>query len=126
MGNSLMQYRMVIGMHSLYLKAREYRECFKGKFWSSLVLLFYMEAIYLPVLKTLVHRFELMKINRLWLTQIYLYRFYIPDLIRLANDVETNPGPNIGYVTLMLKKHFLHLVFLRLIMKGHSHLCVQS
>ena len=98
MGNSLMQYRMVIGMHSLYLKAREYRECFKGKFWSSLVLLFYMEAIYLPVLKTLVHRFELMKINRLWLTQIYLYRFYIPDLIRLTNDVETNPGPNIGYV----------------------------
>ena len=98
MGNSLMQYRMVTGMHSLYLKAREYRECFKGKFWSSLVLLFYMEAIYLPVLKTLVHRFELMKINRLWLTQIYLYRFYIPDLIRLANDVETNPGPNIGYV----------------------------
>ena len=93
-----MQYRMVIGMHSLYLKAREYRECFKEKFWSSLVLLFYMEAIYLPVLKTLVHRFELMKINRLWLTQIYLYRFYIPDLIRLANDVETNPGPNIGYV----------------------------
>ena len=126
MGNSLMQYRMVIGMHSLYLKAREYREwdCFKGKFWSSLVLLFYMEAIYLPVLKTLVHRFELMKINRLWLTQIYLYRFYIPDLIRLANDVQTNPGPNIGYVN--PEKHFLHLVFLRLIMKGHSHLCVQS
>ena len=22
----------------------------------------------------------------------------IPDLIPLANDVETNPGPNIGYV----------------------------
>ena len=117
-----MQYRMVIGMHSLYLKAREYRECFKGKFWSSLVLLFYMEAI----LKTLVHRFELMKINRLWLTQIYLYRFYTLDLIRLANDVQTNPGPNIGYVNPEKKKHFLHLVFLRLIMKGHSHLCVQS
>ena len=33
--------------------------------------------------------------NRLWLTQIYLYRFYIPELIRLANDVETNPGPGI-------------------------------
>ena len=57
-----------------------------------------MEAIYVPVLKTLVHHFELMKINRLWLPQIYLYRFYIPDLIPLANDVETNPGPNIGYV----------------------------
>ena len=25
--------------------------------------------------------------------QIYLYRWYIPDLIRLVNDIETNPGP---------------------------------
>ena len=101
MGNSLQQYRIVIGMHCNYLKARESRECFKGRFWSCLVLLFYMEAIYLPVLKTLVHRFELMQINRLWLTQIYLYRFYIPDLIRLANDVETNPGPNVDSATSM-------------------------
>ena len=96
MGNSLMQYRIVTGMHSIYLKAREYSECFKGKFWSSLVLLFYMQAIYLPVLKTLIHQFELTRLNRLWLTQIYLYRFYIPELIRLANDVETNPGPNVN------------------------------
>ena len=29
----------------------------------------------------------------LWLTQMWLYRFYFPLLIRLANDVETNPGP---------------------------------
>ena len=101
MGNSLEQYRIVIGMHCNYLKARESRECFKGRFWSCLVLLFYMEAIYLPVLKSLVHRFELMQINRLWLTQIYLYRFYIPDLIRLANDVETNPGPNVDSATCM-------------------------
>ena len=101
MGNSLLQYRVVIGLHCLYLKARECKECFKGKFWSSLVLLFYMEAIYLPVLKTLVHRFEVMQFNRLWLTQIYLYKFYIPDLIRLANDVETNPGPNVDFATLM-------------------------
>ena len=60
-----------------------------------------MEAIYLPVLKTLVHRFELMQINRMWLTQIYLYTFYIPDLMRLANDVETNPGPNVDSATCM-------------------------
>ena len=96
MGNSLMQYRIVTGMHSIYLKAREYSECFKGKFWTSLVLLFYMQAIYLPVLKTLIHQFELTRLNRLWLTQIYLYRFYIPELIRLANDVETNPGLNVN------------------------------
>ena len=37
--------------------------------------------------------YEMWQMNRMWLTQIYLYRWYLPDLIRLANDVETNPGP---------------------------------
>ena len=40
-----------------------------------------------------VHMYEMWQMNRLWLTQIYLYRWYIPDLIRLANDIETNQGP---------------------------------
>ena len=93
MGNSLAQYRVAIGMHKIYLTSREYRDCFKGKFWCSLLLLFYLEAIYLPVLKLVVSRFKMMQWNRLWLTQIYLYRFYIPELIRLGNDIETNPGP---------------------------------
>jgi len=43
-----------------------------------------MEVIYLPVLKILVHRFELI---------------YIPDLTRLGNDVETNPEPNADSAT---------------------------
>ena len=68
-------------MRCIYLKAREYRECFKGRLLS---LAFYMEVIYLCVLKTLVHRFELI---------------YIPDLTRLENDVETKPGPNVDSAT---------------------------
>lgn len=112
MGNSLLQYTVVIGLHCPYLKAGEWRECFQGKFWSSLVLLFYMEAICLPVLKTLVHRFEVMQFNCLLLTQIYLY---IPDLIHLANDVETNLGPNV-----------LQLLCLHLVMKGHRRFYVLS
>ena len=55
----------------------------------------YMEAIYLPVLKAAVHNYDVMHMNRLWLIQVYLYQFYIPDLIRLANDVEENPGPTV-------------------------------
>ena len=42
---------------------------------------------------SVVSRLKMMQWNRLWLTQIYLYRFYIPELIRLGNDIETNPGP---------------------------------
>ena len=70
MGNSLLQYRLVIGMHVSYLKRREYNESSRGRFWNCLVLLFYLEAIYLPVLKTLVYRYELMQFNRLWFTQV--------------------------------------------------------
>ena len=63
---------------------------FKGKFCRrSIELLFHLEAIYLPVLKSLVHLYEMWQINRLWLTQIYLYRWYILDL-------ETNPGPAVA------------------------------
>ena len=80
-------------MHSIYSVVKEFRGYFKGKFWRSIVLLFYLEAIYLPALKSLVHMYEMWQMNRLWFTQIYLYRWYIPDLIRLANDMETNPGP---------------------------------
>ena len=79
-------------MHSIYSVVKEFRGCFKGKFWRSIVLLFHLKAIYLPVLKRLVHMYEMWQMNGLWLTQIYLYRWYIPDLIRLANDIETNPG----------------------------------
>ena len=59
------------------------------------VLLFHLEAIYLPVLKSLVHIYEMSLINHLWLTQIYLYRFYIPEIIRLTNDAQTNSGPKL-------------------------------
>ena len=100
MGNALQQseqytrLRQVVGMHSIYLVVKEFRGYFKGKFWCSVVLLFHLQAIYLPVLKGLVHMYEMRQMNhRLWLTQIYLNRWYIPDLIRLANDIETNPGP---------------------------------
>lgn len=87
------QYRQVFGMHSIYSVVKEFRGCFKGKFWCYIVLLFHLEAIYLPVLKGLVHMYEMWQMNCLWLTEIYLYRCYIPDLIRLANDIETNQGP---------------------------------
>ena len=81
-------------MHSLYAVVKEFRGCFKGKFWRSIVLLFHLiKAIYLTVFKSLVYMYEKWQKNRLWLTQIYLYRWCIPDLIRLANDLETNPGP---------------------------------
>ena len=72
MGDSIEQYRAAVGSHFVFLKSLECKKCFKSKFWCTMVLLFYMEAIYLPVLKVAVHRYNVMQMNRLWLTQIYL------------------------------------------------------
>ena len=72
MGNSLQEYRLIVGMHSVYLVAKEFRGCFKGKFWCSVLLLFYLEAIYLPVLKRLVHIYEMSQ-NELPMTYTDLF-----------------------------------------------------
>ena len=90
---SLMQYRAVVGLHNVHLKAKEYSDRMRGKFWSMLLFMFYMEAIYLPTLKKRIRSWQMTYYARLWITQMCLYRFYVPLLIRLANDVEMNPGP---------------------------------
>ena len=67
----------------------------KGKFWCLLLLSFYLESIYLPTLRKVIRAWQMNYMyTRLWFTQICVYRFYIPLLIRLANDVEVNPGPS--------------------------------
>ena len=58
------QYRQVVGMHPIYSVVKEFRGCFKGKFWRSIVLLFHLEAMYLPVLKSLGHMYEAWQIGR--------------------------------------------------------------
>ena len=97
-------------MHSTHLVAKEFRGCFKEKFWFSVLILFYLEAIYLPVFKSLVHIlfYEMWQINHLWLTEIYLYRFYIPELIQLANDAQTNPGPGIVDATKTIAAPYMY------------------
>ncbi len=90
---SLMQYRAAVGLHYIRLKAKECSDRMRGKFWSMLLFMFYMETLYLPTLKRVIHSWQMAYYARLWFTQMCLYRFYIPLLIRLANDVEMNPGP---------------------------------
>ena len=93
MGISLIQYRAAVGLHNIFLKAKELSCCLEGQFWSTLLFMFYLEAIYLPTLQRQIRLWQTNYFVRLWFTQICLYRFYLPLLIRLANDVETNPGP---------------------------------
>ena len=90
---SLTQYRVSVGLFNVFLKAKEFSHCVNGQLWSTLLFMFYLEAIYLPVLQRQVRLWQMNYFAGLWFTQMWLYRFYFPLLIRLANDVEINPGP---------------------------------
>lgn len=83
MGNSLQQYRLIVACILFTWWQRNFEDASKGKFWCSALLLFYLEAIYLPVLKRLVHIYEISQMNCPWLTQIYLYRFSV-DIYTVA------------------------------------------
>jgi len=82
-----------MGLHEVFLKAKELSHCVKRHFWSTLLFMFYLVAIYLPALQRQVRLWQINYFAGLWFTQMSLYSFYFPLLIRLANDVETNPGP---------------------------------
>ena len=45
-GEFFQKYRLVVDMQSVYayLVAKEFRGCFKGKFWFSVLLLFYFRG----------------------------------------------------------------------------------
>lgn len=84
-----------MGLHNIFLKAKEISHCVKGEFWSILLYMFYLEVIYLPILQQKGRLWQANYYRNLWFTQMCLYRIYLPLLIRLANDVETNPGPSL-------------------------------
>ena len=74
-----------------FVKGKEFSLRMKGKFWSILLPLFYLEGIYLPTLQQQARLWQLNYYVSLWFTQMCLCRFYFPLLLRLANDFETNP-----------------------------------
>ena len=74
-----------------FMKGKEFSLRLKGNFWCILLLLFYLEGIYLPTLQQQARLWQLNYYVSLWFTQMCLCRFYFPLLLRLANDFETNP-----------------------------------
>ena len=83
-----------IQSRNIFLKAKELSCRLRGRIWSTLSFMFYLQAIYLPTLQRQVRLWQTNYFVRLWFTRMCLYRLYsVPLLIRLANDVEMNPGP---------------------------------
>lgn len=96
MSVSIEQYRARIGSHANFVKHRELKSHLKNDFWNTMLMLFYMNAFYLPTLKRLRSQRQSDNETAVWFIQtLYYYHVYVPLLLRLSNDVETNPGPTV-------------------------------
>jgi len=83
MGTTIEQYRSRIGCHNNIIKAKDVSSRVRGRFWNTMLMMFYLNVFYLPTLKDVVGHCKLSNEVMFWFTQV----------IRQANDVEENPGP---------------------------------
>ena len=94
MSVSIEQYRARIGSHGNFVEHRELNSLLKNDFWNTMLMLFYMNAFYLPTLKRLLLQRQSDNETVAWLIQtLYYYHVYVPLLLRLSNDVETTRDP---------------------------------
>ena len=94
MGISIEQYWSRIGCHDNFVKTKDILSRFKDHFWSVMLMMFYLNVFYLPVLKQVVRQYKMWNDGMFWFSQMNDF-LYIPLLTRQANDVEENPGPTI-------------------------------
>ena len=93
---SIEQYRARIGSHANFIKHRELESHLKSEFWSTLLMVFYMNVFYLPLLKRLLlQRQSNNETVVCFVKTLCYYHVYVPLLLRLSNDVEMNPGPTV-------------------------------
>ena len=95
MGTTIEQYRSRIGYHNNFVKVKDAFSGVRGRFWNTLLMVFYLNMFYLPTLKQVVGHYKSCNEVMFWFAQMMCYNVYIPLLIRQANDVEDNPGPTI-------------------------------
>ena len=95
MSVSIEQYRARIGSHANFIKHRELESHLKNEFWNTMLMLFYMNVFYLPALKRLLLQRQIYETSVWFVKTLCYYHVYVPLLLRLSNDVETNPGPTV-------------------------------
>ncbi len=91
MGVTIEQYRSKVGSHANFIKQKEIASCFKSKFWNVMLILFFMNAFYLPSLKHFGKQYK----NNNESIVFFIKAVHVPLLLRLCNDVEENPGPTL-------------------------------
>ena len=96
MSVSIEQHKARIGSHANFIKQRELESHLKNEFWNTMLMLFYMNVFYLPTLKQLLLQRQINYESSVWFVKtLCYYHVYAPLLLRLSNDVETNPGPTV-------------------------------
>ena len=95
MGISIEQYRSSIGSRDNFVKTKDILSRVNDHCWSLMVVMFYLNVFYLPVLKQVVGQHKMWNDVMFWFSKMIFYNAYIPLLLRQAIDVEENPGPTI-------------------------------
>ena len=96
MGVTIEQYRARVGIHVNILRQREMARHLTGNLWNTMLLLFYLNVFYLPTLKEMDKQYK--KSNEVAVCFIKMVRYhqvYVSGLLRLSNDIETNPGQTV-------------------------------
>ena len=96
MGITIEQYRGGIGADMSFLRQREVTERLAGTFWNTMLMLFYLNVFYFPTLKQINGKCSRTNETVVWFIKMVCYQqVYVHGLLRLSNDVETNPGPTV-------------------------------
>ena len=74
MGISIEQYQSRIGYHDNLVKTKDILSSFKDHFWSVMLMMFYLNVFYLPVLKQVVGQYKLCNDVMLWFSQMIFYK----------------------------------------------------
>ena len=92
MGISIEQFRSRIGSHGNFVKTKDASLRFMDRFWNIMLMVFFLNMYYLPILKQVVIQYKMWNQVMFWFTKMMCCNVYIALLIRQANDVEENPG----------------------------------
>ena len=77
------------------MKTKDILSRFKDRFWSLMLIMFYLNVFYLPVLKQVVGQHKMWNDVMFWFSQMIFCNACIAVLVRQASDVGENPGPAI-------------------------------
>lgn len=73
MGISIEQFRSRIGSHDNFVKTKDASSRFKDRFWNIMLMMFYLNVFYLPILKQVVIQYKMCNQVMFWFTQMMCY-----------------------------------------------------